>query len=100
MSAAFVPFLYELRAKKVKVGAQEAMALAKALTMGLHDSSLDGFYHLARAICVHRETDASPAVFMLLPRKRIFICTDMIQICGANRCFQYARIFAAGTQKR
>lgn len=57
MSAAFVPFLYELRARKVKVGAQEAMALAKALAMGLHDSSLDGFYHLARAICVHREAD-------------------------------------------
>lgn len=57
MSAAFVPFLYELRAKKVKVGAQEAMALAKALALGLHDSSLDGFYHLARAICVHRESD-------------------------------------------
>ena len=57
MSAAFVPFLYELRAKKVKVGAQEAVALAKALAMGLHDSSLDGFYHVARAICVHRESD-------------------------------------------
>lgn len=57
MSAAFVPFLYELRARKVKVGAQEALALAKALVMGLHDSSLDGFYHVARAICVHRESD-------------------------------------------
>jgi uncharacterized protein with von Willebrand factor type A (vWA) domain len=57
MSAAFVPFLYELRARKVKVGAQEALALAKALAMGLHDSSLDGFYHTARAICVHRESD-------------------------------------------
>jgi uncharacterized protein len=57
MSAAFVPFLYELRARKVKVGAQEAVALAKALAMGLHDSSLDGFYHTARAICVHRESD-------------------------------------------
>ena len=57
MSAAFVPFLYELRQKKVKVGAQEALALAKALALGLHDSSLDGFYHVARAICVHRESD-------------------------------------------
>src|SRR3982751_5360513 len=57
MSAAFVPFLYELRARKVKVGAQEATSLAKALMMGLHESSLDGFYHLARAICVHRESD-------------------------------------------
>jgi uncharacterized protein len=57
VSAAFVPFLYELRARKVKVGAQEALALAKALALGLHDSSLDGFYHTARAICVHRESD-------------------------------------------
>ncbi|MCW5833975.1 MAG: VWA domain-containing protein [Labilithrix sp.] len=57
MSAAFIPFLYELRARKVKVGAQEATSLAKALVMGLHESSLDGFYHLARAICVHRESD-------------------------------------------
>ena len=31
MTAAFVPFLYELRARKVKVGAQEALALASAL---------------------------------------------------------------------
>jgi uncharacterized protein len=57
MSNAFVPFLYELRARKMKVGAQEAVALARALGMGLHESSLDGFYHLARAICVHRESD-------------------------------------------
>lgn len=53
----FVPFLYELRRRKVKVGLQEAMALARALAMGLHDSSLDGFYHVARALCVHTETD-------------------------------------------
>ncbi|MBK6462554.1 MAG: VWA domain-containing protein [Myxococcales bacterium] len=57
MSAAFVPFLYELRARKVKVGPQEAVSLAKAMIFGLHESSLDGFYHVARAICVHRETD-------------------------------------------
>ncbi len=53
----FVPFLFELRAKKIKVGAQEAMALARAMSLGLHDSSLDGFYHVARALCVHREGD-------------------------------------------
>ena len=57
MSAVFVPFLYELRSRKVKVGAQEAMALAKALVIGVHESSLDGFYHVARALCVHREGD-------------------------------------------
>ena len=60
MSAAFVPFLFELRARKVKVGVQEAMSLARALTMGLHESSLDGFYHVARALCVHREADLDP----------------------------------------
>ena len=60
MSASFVPFLFELRANKVKVGAQEAMSLARALAMGLHDSSLDGFYHVARALCVHRESDHDP----------------------------------------
>src|SRR5258708_27761377 len=53
----FAPFLSELRRRKVKVGLQEAMALARALSAGLHDSSLDGFYHVARALCVHSETD-------------------------------------------
>lgn len=55
-----VPFLYELRSRKLKVGAQEAMTLAKALSLGLHQSSLDGFYHVARALCVHREADLDP----------------------------------------
>jgi uncharacterized protein len=57
MSQSFVPFLFELRKRKVKVGAHEAMALARALVLGLHDSSLDGFYHVARALLVHRESD-------------------------------------------
>jgi uncharacterized protein with von Willebrand factor type A (vWA) domain len=57
MSAAFVPFLFELRARKVKVGTQEALALAAALAAGLHDNSLEGFYHVARALAVHREQD-------------------------------------------
>lgn len=51
----FIPFLYELRARKVPVGTTEAVALAKALSMGLHESSLDGFYYVARALCVHSE---------------------------------------------
>ena len=51
----FIPFLYELRARKVPVGTQEAVALAGALKAGLHDSSLDGFYHVARALLVHDE---------------------------------------------
>lgn len=52
-----VPFIYHLRARGLPVGTQEAIALAHALTHELHDSSLDGFYHLARAILVHREGD-------------------------------------------
>jgi uncharacterized protein with von Willebrand factor type A (vWA) domain len=52
----FVDFLYELRQRKVPVGTQEAVALARALASGLHESSLDGFYHVARALLVHSET--------------------------------------------
>ena len=51
----FIPFLYELRARKVPVGTQEAVALAGALKAGLHDSSLDGFYYVARALLIHDE---------------------------------------------
>ncbi len=51
----FVDFLYELRNRKVPVGAQEAVALARAVALGLHDCSLDGFYYVARSILVHDE---------------------------------------------
>lgn len=57
MSDLVVPFLYELRARKLKVGATEALALAKAMGAGAHESSLERFYHVARALCVHREGD-------------------------------------------
>ncbi|HZX97577.1 MAG TPA: VWA domain-containing protein [Myxococcales bacterium] len=53
----FVPFLYELRERGVKVGAQEALSVAQALGLGLHKGTLDGFYEVARALCVHREQD-------------------------------------------
>ena len=53
----FVPFLYELRGRGVKVGAQEALTLADALSRELHGGTLDGFYPVARALCVHREQD-------------------------------------------
>src|SRR3954471_19261622 len=51
----FVDFIYALRQRKVPVGTQEAVALAGALAKGLHDSSLDGFYHVARALLIHSE---------------------------------------------
>lgn len=57
MSDVIVPFIYELRRRRLKVGTQEAVQLAKAMSFGLHDSSLDGFYYLSRALLVHTESD-------------------------------------------
>jgi uncharacterized protein with von Willebrand factor type A (vWA) domain len=56
----FIDFLYELRDNKVPVGMQEVVSLARALSLGLHDSSLEGFYLLARSILVHREAHLDP----------------------------------------
>jgi uncharacterized protein len=53
----FVDFLYELRDRGVKVGPQEGLCLAQALSLRLHRGTLDGFYEVARALCVHREQD-------------------------------------------
>jgi uncharacterized protein with von Willebrand factor type A (vWA) domain len=57
MSSVIVPFLYELRRRKVKVGAQELLSLARAMRHELHGQSLSGFYHVARAVMIHREQD-------------------------------------------
>jgi uncharacterized protein len=61
----FIPFLYVLREHGVPVGAQEALNLAQAMARGLHQNSLDEFYHLARCLTVHREShlDAFDAAF-------------------------------------
>ena len=53
----FIDFLYELRGRGLKVGPTEGMGLARALALGLHGTRLDGFYQVARALCVHREQD-------------------------------------------
>ena len=45
----------------------------RALAAGLHDSSLDGFYHVARALLVHSEAhldDVRPGLRRPLPRRR------------------------------
>ncbi|MBE7448390.1 MAG: VWA domain-containing protein [Kofleriaceae bacterium] len=61
-----VDFLFELRRHKLKVSTHEWQALMEALALGLHDSSLDGFYHLARAVCVKdiTEYDAFDQAFL------------------------------------
>jgi uncharacterized protein with von Willebrand factor type A (vWA) domain len=56
----FIDFLYELRAAKIPVGLQEAVTLARALSLDLHQSSLEGFYFLARSVLVHREAHLDP----------------------------------------
>ena len=57
MSEVLVPFIYELRRRSLKVGPMELRALARALEVGLHQSSLDGFYHVSRSLLVHSETE-------------------------------------------
>lgn len=61
-----VPFIYELRRRKVPVGTQETVALAQALGAGLHESHVDGFYHVARALLIHSEAhlDAFDEAFL------------------------------------
>lgn len=61
-----IDFLYELRKRKLKVSTHEWQALMEALALGLHDSSLDGFYHLCRAVCVKdiTEYDAYDEAFL------------------------------------
>lgn len=46
----------ELRGRGVPVGMQETVALAGALARGLHESSLERFYFVARALLVHDES--------------------------------------------
>jgi hypothetical protein len=47
-----IEFLFELRRHKIPVSTHEWMALMEALALGLHESSLDGFYRLCRTVCV------------------------------------------------
>jgi uncharacterized protein len=62
----FLDFFYELRRRKVPVATHEWLDLMRALALGLHHSSLDGFYQLARAVCVKdvAHYDAFDAAFL------------------------------------
>src|SRR5262249_14875902 len=57
LKAVFVEFIYELRKRGLKVGPNEGMAMAEALSRDLHETSLDGFYDVARSLMVHRAED-------------------------------------------
>lgn len=62
----FVNFIYRLRSLNVPVGVGEAVTLADAMSRGLHDNTLDGFYQLARALLIHHEAhlDAFDQAFL------------------------------------
>lgn len=62
----FTGFLYELRKRGVPVGAQEALSLADALQKNLHETSLTGYYHVARSLLIHSENhlDAFDEAFL------------------------------------
>ncbi|MCA9697880.1 MAG: hypothetical protein KC431_10185, partial [Myxococcales bacterium] len=53
----FLDFFYKLRARGLKVSAHNWLALLDALGQDLHESSLDGFYAVARCILVNDEGD-------------------------------------------
>ena len=53
----FTDFFYFLRASGLKVSLNEWMSLMEAMHLGLHDSSLTGFYYLCRAVLVKSESD-------------------------------------------
>jgi hypothetical protein len=48
----FLDLFYELRARKVPVATQDWLLLMRALELDLHETSLSGFYDLARAVLV------------------------------------------------
>ena len=53
----FTDFFYKLRENGLNVSLGEWLTLQEALRQGLHESSLTGFYYLARMILVKSETD-------------------------------------------
>ncbi len=61
----FLELFYGLRDERVPVGTQEWLALADAIALGLHGSSLRHFYNLSRACLVKNEAyfDAFDRVF-------------------------------------
>jgi uncharacterized protein len=75
-----VQLVRELRSRGVPVGLQEAVALARALSAGLHDDSFEQYYHVARSILVHHEShlDDFDQVFAHLYRGVPYAARDLL----------------------
>jgi uncharacterized protein with von Willebrand factor type A (vWA) domain len=52
VASVFLELFYELRERKVPVATQDWLLALRALELDLHESTLEGFYHLARAVLV------------------------------------------------
>ena len=71
----FIDFFYYLREHGLKVSIGEWMVLLEGLQKGLHESTLEGFYHLCRAVILRDESEYDPfdlafaEYFRDLPRK-------------------------------
>ena len=53
----FLDFFYALRQDGIAVTPGDWLALHQALSLGLHENSLDAFYQVARCVLVRRESD-------------------------------------------
>ena len=53
----FSSFFYYLRAKGLDISMKEWLTLSEALELGLHDSTMTGFYQLCMAILCKSEAD-------------------------------------------
>ncbi len=53
----FLDFFYYLRDQGLKISMSEWLLLEEGMEKGLHGSSLEGFYHLCRAIILRNEAD-------------------------------------------
>jgi len=81
-----IDFLFELRRRKLPVSTHEWMALMEAMALGLHESSLDGFYHLCRTLCVKdiAQYDAYDEAFLAYFKD---IHTDSLQLTEQLRAW-------------
>ena len=53
----FIDFFYYLRERGVKVSIGEWMVLLEGMRKGLHESTLEGFYRLCRAVILKDESE-------------------------------------------
>ena len=66
----FLDFFYALRSAGLKSTLQEWRMLLTCLEKGLHKSTVEGFYHVARACLVKSESDFDTCLLYTSPSPR------------------------------